>query len=367
MRRKVNIIAIIMKQAMLSNTIFEATFENARDAFFVVTPQGEIVEANKAARFIAGKNEQSFQSAQSKPIMAAAAGATAPLPFRIEINGQDFNAFAHRLTGVDSPLVLVKAQPHASAIKLFKDLNDRLTALNQTAGERRRRKAVEASYEELDRFAAIAAHDLNAPLRQIGQVIEMMREDMADKLDSSDLTRFDQIEQRTKRLRKLVTALLEYSRTANTPLTIERICLNDIIAQVREDLMPMIKESGAQIVNGPLPDIDGDPVLTPQLFANLISNGIKYCREDTPPRIRVFHQNDNGLSRFCIEDNGMGVESVFASRIFEPFMRIGNKPEAAGTGVGLAIVKMIAAKHGWSISMDSIVGTGSTVSVTIAS
>ena len=202
----------------------------------------------------------------------------------------------------------------------------------------------------------MAAHDLNAPLRQIAQMTDILRVGMIEKLDALDLDRFEQIDQRIHHLQHLVAALLTHSRAANAPLAIEPISLDSIIAQIREDLAPMIAESRAQIIHEPLPQIDADPVLIPQLFTNLISNSIKYCRDDAPPCIHIYHDHDDNTQSICIEGNGIGVD---------PFMRIESKPETQGTGIGLAIVKMIAAKHHWPITMHSIVGTGSTVRITL--
>ena len=227
------------------------------------------------------------------------------------------------------------------------------------------RRQLERRYEDLERFAAMAAHDLNAPLRQIAQMTEILRISMVEKLDALDLSRFEQIDQRLHHLQHLVTALLAHSSAANAPLAIEQVSLDSVIAQIREDLAPIIAEARAQIIHDPLPQIDADPVLIPQLFTNLISNSIKYCRDGAPPRIRIYQDHDDSAQSICIEDNGIGVDPAFASRIFDPFMRIGSKPETQGTGIGLAIVKMIAAKHHWPITMHSIVGTGSTVRITL--
>ena len=220
-----------------------------------------------------------------------------------------------------------------------------------------------ASYEELDRFAAIAAHDLNAPLRQIGQVIGMMREDMAGRLEPEDVAHFEQIEQRAERLRRLVNGLLDYSRAANAPLSIERLCLDDVMEAARADLSPLIADKDAAIQIDPLPEIDGDPMLTQMLFQNLVSNAVQYAREGVSPQARIFTKDGAAGPVICVADNGVGVEPAMAERIFEPFAKVGGKNAPGGAGIGLAIVKLVVAKHGWTVSMDSKPDAGSTVSV----
>lgn len=366
MRLKSTVRETISKPKMPRRAIAEATFENANEAIFIVTTEGEIADANKRARALAERNGvDAFLTPRVRAKLKIAAGVGAPIPLRLAIDGVDHNAQARRLVGAGQPFVMVKVLPHKAAVKTFSDLNDKIDTLNRLALEKRQRASLEEANEELDRFVAIAAHDLNAPLRQITVMIGMMRSDLKNVLDTKHLDQLGQVEERAQRLGRLVKALLDYSRTANSPISPSPLDLNEVVERTVADLTHLIDATGGCVDVDTLPIIEADAVLAPQLFQNLISNALKYHRDDAPPAVRVYSHRRDNRTRLCIEDNGIGVAPEYADRIFDPFGRIGDKKGVDGVGVGLSIVKMITAKHGWDISIASKLGEGTTVSVDI--
>ena len=193
----------------------------------------------------------------------------------------------------------------------------------------------------------------------------MMRADMADRLRSEDLQRFQQIEQRAVRLRRLVTALLDYARAANAPLQVAPLRLEEVMAGIRDDLTPFLEKTGGAVTIGSLPVVDGDPALTPQLFQNLISNSVQYHRENVPPEVAITCQETPQSYLVSVCDNGVGVDEKYLKRIFDPFMRIDATKDVGGVGIGLSIVRMVVVKHRWKVEFASSPGEGSTATVCI--
>ncbi|MEM8772065.1 MAG: ATP-binding protein [Pseudomonadota bacterium] len=225
--------------------------------------------------------------------------------------------------------------------------------------------APDENREMLDRFASIAAHDLKAPLRQIDQVIAMMREDMADRLQPDDTRHLNLIEQRTNRLRHLVKALLDYSCVASAPLRLARLNLGDAISEARLTLKPLIDDTGAKIEIDALPCVDADMAMAQQLFQILLLNSMNHHGEGDSPQVHIFAQHSNAGNIVFFKDNGIGIAPEIADRVFEPFAQTGEKANADGAGMGLTIAKIIAFKHGWSLSLDPTSRDGATFQILI--
>lgn len=220
-----------------------------------------------------------------------------------------------------------------------------------------------AATPDFGRFADIAAHDLNAPLRQITQVIGVFRMEAASRLSAAELRYLEQIEERALRSRILTKRLFDYMRAANAQINLESIDLSELVSSICVDLHEKMDGDGAKIRQDSLPTINGDRDLTEQLFRELISNAMEYHREGAQQDIRIASTHDGRA--VTITDKGAGVDPANAARIFDPFTRSTAKPDVARAGMGLTIARMIAARQGWSIAMRSTPGAGTTVNVTL--
>jgi light-regulated signal transduction histidine kinase (bacteriophytochrome) len=160
-------------------------------------------------------------------------------------------------------------------------------------------------------------------------------------------------------MRSLINDLLKFSRvTKETPI-FKQVSLKIILEEVLEILKNVIDSSKATITYDPVSEIDCIPNLLGEVFQNLFENAIKFKKANFPPIIHVSVKSDKDMWIFSVIDNGIGVNSKYAERIFIPFQRLHKQNEKPGNGIGLAIVKKIIEMHGGKIRLESMEGEGS--------
>lgn len=220
------------------------------------------------------------------------------------------------------------------------------------------------SNEELQQFAYIASHDLQAPLRQVRSYLQLLEERYMDRLDEDarDFIRF--AVDSAAHMSELIKGLLSYSRIDIEEQAFEEIDAQAALNKALDNLLLLIEECGARITHDPLPRIRADQLQLTQLFQNLISNAITYRRTE-PPQIHIGAERRSHEWRFCVSDNGIGIEPDALERIFVIFGRLHTKEEYPGTGIGLAICKKVVERHGGRIWVDSVPGRGTTFYFTI--
>lgn len=246
--------------------------------------------------------------------------------------------------------------------RLTQEVRERARAERKLARVNRR---LTQSNKELQNFAYVASHDLREPLRKIRTFADLLRCDFDDALDEEALFYIDRMQASAERMTSLIQDLLQFSRVETAGRPFATVDLNRIVLDVLADLEVAIEETGASVRAGSLPSIEADPTQMRQLFQNLISNALKFRREDVPPVVEVETEavpEDRELVRegyrVTVKDNGIGLNEQYADRIFAPFQRL--HPEYDGTGMGLAICRRIVERHHGTITVSSTVGTGST-------
>jgi signal transduction histidine kinase len=168
------------------------------------------------------------------------------------------------------------------------------------------------------------------------------------------------------RMQLMIEGLLSLSRISTQGLAIARVDLSKIAEEILSDLELQLQRTGGKVELGALPVLDGDPMQLRQLFQNLISNALKYHKQDVPPVVKVSSQPiSTAHVQILYQDNGIGFEERFAERIFQPFQRLVGRSQYEGTGMGLAICKRIIERHGGSIAAHSTPGDGSTFIITL--
>jgi PAS domain S-box-containing protein len=233
------------------------------------------------------------------------------------------------------------------------------------------------SNENLQRFAYVASHDLQEPLRKIQQFGDLLQTRYADSAgEESDYIR--RMQTAASRMSTLIRDLLSFSRISIQPPASTPVSLREVMAKVLQDLDHRITETGARVQVDTLPTVQGDALQLGQLFGNLLGNALKFQRAGVVPVIEVSCQPVSaatipflrGPARLCdtyyqldISDNGIGFEQKYVDRIFEVFQRLHSKNEYAGTGIGLAICEKVASNHGGAILARSQPGQGATFSV----
>ncbi|MFP4218988.1 MAG: ATP-binding protein [Phormidium sp.] len=216
---------------------------------------------------------------------------------------------------------------------------------------------LERSNAELEKFAYVASHDLQEPLNLVSSYVQLLEMRYGDRLDQDAHEFIGFAVEGVTHMQRLIDDLLAYSRVGSRGEPFRPVSVNTVLERVRTNLQGRIEESHAMIESDALPDVMADEIQLMQLFQNLIGNALKFHGE-SPLRIRISAKGDDEMWRFCIEDNGIGLEPQFADRIFSIFQRLHTRDEYPGTGIGLAICKRIVERHGGRIWVESSLGSG---------
>jgi PAS domain S-box-containing protein len=221
------------------------------------------------------------------------------------------------------------------------------------------------SNAELERFAFVASHDLQEPLRMVASFTQLLAKRYSGRLDETADRYIDSAVDGARRMQQLIVDLLAYSRVNSRELDLRRIECEAVVQTALQNLSEAIDESGAAIRRDPLPVLTADAAQLGQLFQNLIGNAIKF-RGKAPLRIHIA-ATDNGPDwLFSVQDNGIGIDPRHADRIFQVFQRLHTREQYPGTGIGLAVCQKVAERHGGRIWVESELGVGSTFRFTIS-
>jgi light-regulated signal transduction histidine kinase (bacteriophytochrome) len=232
--------------------------------------------------------------------------------------------------------------------------------------------------KELESFNYISSHDLQEPLRKIqlfsSQVMEKDYKNMSDK--GKEL--FQRIQNSALKMQTLIQDLLNYSRTNIADREFENVNIKEIIEDVKDELKDEILQKNATIEIGETSQLNIIPFQFRQLIYNLISNSLKFSKQDSNSIIKIKSEIKQGVNfniehlnketQYChisISDNGIGFESQYNEKIFEVFQRLHRKNEYKGTGIGLAIVKKIVENHGGIITANGELNKGVTFDIYI--
>lgn len=221
------------------------------------------------------------------------------------------------------------------------------------------------SNEELERFAYIASHDLQGPLRTISSYLQLLESRYSDKLQGDAKEFIEYSVAGAKRMQRLIQDLLNYSRINTRPKPFADVNLNDLMQVVLKNLETNIQSSNVDLRIDKLPTVFGDSNLLMQLFQNLMDNAIKFVK-NRQPQVTVNVEDHQKEWRFAIRDNGIGIEPEFKEKIFQIFQRLHSETDFPGTGIGLAVCKKITHLHGGDIWFESEPGMGTVFFFTIS-
>lgn len=220
------------------------------------------------------------------------------------------------------------------------------------------------SNRELEQFAYLASHDLQEPLRSVASYCELLDRRYSDVLDQDGQEFLNFAVEGARRMRSLIDDLLLYSRVGRTEINEELIDLSDCLAGARQSLATLIEENKAVITADDLPTIRGNESMMTQVFQNLISNSIKFRRDETP-EIHISVRKIEKLWEISFADNGIGIAPEFADRVFRIFQRLHTRAEFAGNGLGLALCQRIIGRHGGDIEVETKDAPGSIITLTL--
>jgi len=298
----------------------------------------------------------------------------------------DVNGKAIRIAGIAQDITIYRDLQRSLEIQVL----DRTRELDESnkklaEGHHKMEQAnllLSRSNEDLQRFAYVASHDLQEPLRKIQQFSGRLQLEFVSA-SAREKDFLQRLSTAAGRMSTLIEDLLIFSKVSNDAHKARVVSLNKVVDQVVADLDIRIADTGAGIIVDELPSVQGNPVQLGQLFQNLISNALKFHRTDDlgnpiTPQIRIMsklvHVNDLKLRikperpasyyhQISVQDNGIGFDEMYLDRIFQVFQRLHGKSEFSGTGIGLAICERVVSNHGGIIDAESQPGQGATFNI----
>jgi PAS domain S-box-containing protein len=374
------------KRITLQPNILKENFESIVDlirnyAIYTLDTEGHITSWNEGAKNINGWNEdevlgKSFEilylpedRKKEKPKrnlkLAKQNKFFEEEDYRVKKNGEKFLADI-----TIAPIHDKKTNKHIGFINVVKDITQRkqretdqidANTLLKTEIESRKKieNALTLSNEELDAFASAASHDLQEPLRMVVSYLQLIERRYIHKLDQDGREFLEFAVDGAKRMRTLISDLVEYSRidTFGKPFILTDA--TEALRRAIENLEVTIKETHAQITYDTLPNVVSDDVQLTILFQNLLANAIKFRGKEEPQILVGIRENPKEYV-FSVSDNGRGIDEKNFETIFVIFKQIGKRSERTGSGVGLAIAKKIVSRHNGKMWLESTPDKGST-------
>ncbi len=220
---------------------------------------------------------------------------------------------------------------------------------------------LEAANKELEAFSYSVSHDLRAPLRAINGFSHVLQEEYSNKLDEEGKRLLNVVRDNAARMGQLIDDILRFSHAGRLEINYSEIDMEKMAHAVTAELMATDPSSWPQMEIEPIPPAFGDSAMMRQVLVNLISNAIKFSRTNATPKIKVGSSKGEDETIYFVKDNGVGFDMQYAGKLFGVFQRLHSENEFEGTGVGLAIVKSIVARHGGRVWAEGKVGEGATI------
>jgi PAS domain S-box-containing protein len=239
-----------------------------------------------------------------------------------------------------------------------------LASISDMTERERYEDELRRSNAELEQFAYVASHDLQEPLRMVASYTELLGQRYRGQLDDKADKYIHYAVDGAKRMQRLVSDLLAYSRVGSQGKPLAPVALDGVVRNVLEVLKEPIQRCAAVIEAAALPLVLADEDQMGQLFQNLIGNALKF-RGTAPPRIAIVARPADERWQITVADNGIGLDMQYGHRIFEMFQRLHERGKYDGSGIGLAIAKRIVERHGGRIWVESQLGAGATFGFTL--
>ena len=282
---------------------------------------------------------------------------------------ENISKLEYLLYGIALLLLLLEALAiFRPAIKKLKQFTQQLIQQERSLAEANVRKQyvdeLEQKNRDLESFTYITSHDLQEPLKTIDGFSQLLKNHYASELDEKGLKMVHYINQSAQQSSAMIKDLLLYSQLGSKK-QLEPVDCEELIQEIQDNFQYLIQESGSKINTFSLPVINGYRAELKVLFQNLISNGIKYRKENAAAIIDIHCKEIDQEFRFSISDNGIGIAQKHFEKIFLVFQKLNKSHDSGSTGIGLAMCKKVVLSHHGHIWLESEEGIGTTFYVTI--
>jgi len=369
----------LRKSSLYARSLIEASL----DPLVTISPEGKITDVNKATEDATGVPRSGligtdFASYFTEPENARAGyrqvfehGQVTDYALAIRhVSGKVtdvlYNASLYRddngaVAGVFAAARDVTERKRAEAeLAVYHQHLEDLVA-QRTAEIQSTNKRLEGANQELETFAYSVSHDLRTPLRAVDGFSRILLEDYASTLDAEGQRVVNVIREGTRKMAQMIDDILAFSRAGRLELSVRAIDMEELVREALKTLEPALAGSSVKVEIKSLPASQGDGPMIQRLWTNLLDNAIKFTRTKPGGVVEVGAQAGDNETIYYIKDNGVGFDMQYGHKLFGVFQRLHGPEEFPGTGIGLAIVKRIAERHGGRVWAEGKVGEGATI------
>jgi len=357
----------VEKQHSFADGHFKVAVDAAPNAMIMTNDQGQIVLANQQAELLFGYSKAELIGQSIEMLVPERYRQQHPHERRSfwEKPSPRKMGAGRDLFGLRKDKTEVPVEIGLTPVEL-KDGRYVISAIVDITERQKTEKKLQAKTEELARsnaeleqFAYVTSHDLQAPLRHITAYVQLLEKQLDGKLDAKSQQMMGFVVSGAKRMQQLINGLLSFSRVSRDRSHFSQADLNQIVQDALANLEIVLKESQVSVTVDPLPFVNVDAQLIVNLFQNLIENAAKFKKENEPGRIHIFSEIKGSEVIITVKDNGIGIQEEYKEKVFVIFQRLHTPEEYPGTGLGLAICKKILHFHGCQIWIESEYGVGS--------
>ncbi|HEY3415553.1 MAG TPA: PAS domain S-box protein [Armatimonadota bacterium] len=371
---------VARREAETAQAYFQGVLESAPDGIVIVDADGRITLVNNQTEQLSGYTRDALLGKPVEVLIPERYGeihprhrATFMAEPRTRPMGVGLDLFLRRSDGTEVPVEISLSPFRAPAGMLVTASIRDITARKQAEAEIQRLNSelqqhveqLKTTNKELEAFSYSVSHDLRAPLRSIDGFSKVLLERYEQQLDERGQDYLNRVRAAAQRMARLIDDMLNLSRIGRAEMHLETVDLGAVASSIIEELRQRDPERQVEVVMQPEMVVMGDPALLRIVLVNLLSNAWKFTGKREDARIEIGQELSNGERVFFVRDNGAGFDMAYADKLFSPFQRLHTEEEFPGTGIGLAIVQRILARHGGRVWAEGVEGQGATFYFTL--